>query len=228
MDLEGVPLLWLGRADDRESIEDVLTRLDRTPIEAIQQDLIGVIGAHGDSSLVVPELTRILASSVDEDLRAEAARALGLHAVPDALEALDGIARGDRSVRLRCEAAEAIGAQRFAPALDALIRLARELPDRTVRLQAVEAFGDRTEPAAVPALLGIVEGDPDPAFQREAVETLGELPDGRGLEALAELARSHPGAHIRKEALETYRDSASPEQVARLRSRLGDLEGDSR
>lgn len=220
MDLEGLPFFWLGRADDRASIEDTLARLGQASTRTIQQDLIGAIGAHGASSLAVPELTRILGSgSLDDDLRAEAARALGFHPVPEALKTLEGVARGDRSMSVRCEAVEAIGAQRFAPALETLIVLSREHPDRTVRREAVESLGDRTEAAAVQALLGIVDGDLDPAFQREAVETLGEMPDRRGLEALAGLARSHPRADIRKEALETYRDSTSMP---------GDVEGDSR
>ncbi len=209
IDLEGLPLLWLDRADDRDSVQDALAGMGRVQEDGLRRQLLGIVGAHGTSAIVVPELTRILGSaSHDEELRGEAAEWLARHPVMDALRALDAAARGDRNQEVRCEAAEAVSEMRFAPAFDALVALARELTDSEARREAVEGLGQRTEPGAIPALLDIANGDADPDVQSEAVETLGDLPKGAGLSTLSAIARSHPDESVRCEAVETYGECA--------------------
>jgi HEAT repeat protein/beta-lactamase regulating signal transducer with metallopeptidase domain len=210
VDFEGLPLLWLGKADDRESVPDALARMEQVKTDELRRDLIGVVGAHSTSALVVPELTRLLASAtLGEELRVQAAEWLGYHPDMDALRALDAAARRDRSSEVRREAAEAVGEMKFAPAFDVLVALAHELKDSDARREAVEGLGERSEPGAVAALEDIANHDRNGDIQREAVEALGEVPDGAGLSALSAIAHHHPNQDVRSEAIETYGECAS-------------------
>ncbi len=213
VDFEGLPLLWLGRAGDGESIQDALARMEQVKTTELREDFVGVIGAHGTSTLVVPELTRILDSTSPEELRSQAAEWLAYHPVMEALTALDGAARRDRSGEVRRAAAEAVGEMRFAPAFDVLVALAHELKDPEARREAVEGFGERTEPRAIPALEEIASNDTDEDIQREAVETLGDVPAGAGLPSLSAIAHGHPNQEVRREAVETYGECAPVEEA---------------
>jgi HEAT repeat protein/beta-lactamase regulating signal transducer with metallopeptidase domain len=213
VDFEGLPLLWLGRSDDQESVRDALARMDRAKSDEIRRDLVAVVGAHATSAVVVPELTRILASSRDEELRGQAADWLACHPTMEALTALDGAARRDRSGDVRREAAEAVSEMQFAPAFDVLVALTRELEDSDARGEAVEGLGERTEPAAIPTLEQIANNDRDSEIQCEAVETLGEIPSGAGLSSVSAIAHGHPDEEVRREAVETYGECAPVDQA---------------
>jgi HEAT repeat protein len=228
VDLEGLPVLWLGNASDRDSVQEALGLMDRAPDDELRGDFVGVVGVHADSSLVVPELTRILdAKGLKDELRGDAAEWLARHPGMDALRALDAAARGDRSEEVRAEAAEAVAEMKYAPAFDALVALTRELPDPRARAEAVEGLGQRSEPAAVSALLDLASGDPDEDVQREAVETLGDVPDGGGVDALSALARSHPSVEVRREAIETYGECAPADEALALLQELAQRDPDS-
>ncbi len=216
VDLEGLPVLWLGAANDRESVEEALALMDRVQEEERRVDLVGIVGAHADSATVVPQLTSLLRSTGHDDVRGEAAEWLAHHPVIEALQALDAAARGDRSGDVRSEAAESVAEMQFAPAFDVLVALARDLTDPDTRRQAVEGLGQRSEPAAVSTLLDLANGDPDEDIQREAVETLGEVRAGAGLGVLASLARGHRSVNVRREAIETFGECAPVDEALGL------------
>ena len=227
VDLEGLPVLWLGGATDRESVAETLALLEKSRDAELGKDLVGVVGAHADSALVVPELARILGSSaLDAELRGDAAEWLARHPGREALQALVTAARGDGSGDVRSEAAESVAEMRYGPAFDALVALARELDDHEARLEAVEGLGQRSEPAAVPALLELAEGDPDEDVQSEAVETLGEVEGGAGLAPLASLARAHRSIEVRREAIETYGECAPADEALGFLNDLAERDPD--
>jgi HEAT repeat protein/beta-lactamase regulating signal transducer with metallopeptidase domain len=203
VDLDGQPVMWLGDASAAESLP-IVGRLYASVSETkSKSELVSALGIHGDSSLTVPVLVRILEGGDAPSVRAQAAERLAWHATPAALAALERAARTDREGEVRREAAESIGELDLPEATPTLISLAKTLTDREARREAVEALGERREPAARDALVALVQTDRDQDIQREAVETLGELKDGQGMSAVADIARTHPSPEIRREAVET-------------------------
>jgi HEAT repeat protein/beta-lactamase regulating signal transducer with metallopeptidase domain len=217
VDFERRPLLWLGRADDDESI-GLIEQLRRDGgSEEIRTDLVNIIGLHRASDLVVPRLTRIMESSEPEPVREAATESLGYHAVPESVVALARAARSDRSADIRREAAETLGEVDLPEAFDSLVALARTLEDHDARREAVEAFSERKEPAAVSTLVEIARNDRSSDIRREAVETLGDFPDHRGARALLDLVNTLEDTEARREAVETIAEALEPaEAVAAL------------
>jgi len=220
VDLERRPLLWLGRADDDESVKLLQRLWDKTRAPDALGDLVGAFGVHRSSDLVVPILSGILRGSGPDERRKFAAEWLGWHADPGALATLAAVARGDRSSDVRREAAESVGTVELAAAADTLIALGHTLDDREARKEAVEAMGQRSEPSIVRALVDIARHDRDIEVQKEAVEALGELSDRRGVPALIELVRDHPAREVRKEAVETLGEAAEPAEALKLLERI--------
>jgi len=213
VDLEGLPVLWLGGANDRESVEEALALMEGVQDNELRANLVGVVGAHADSAMVVPKLVSILRSTGHDDARGEATEWLARHPVSEALQALDAAARGDRSADVRREAAESVAEMKFPPAFDVLVALAHELRDPDARREAVESMGQRSDPAAVSTLRDLADRDPDEDVQREAVEALGEVRAGAGLPVLASLARDHHSVNVRREAIETYGEYAPVDEA---------------
>lgn len=199
---EGRSLYWLGSADDAASVREARVRFDAAT-GTMREDLVGMIGIHASSALVVPELARILNSRDRADIRAEGAEWLAYHDTGESLGLLARAAREDVTGEVRNEAAEAVGEMRSRESFDTLVVLARELRDPDARREAVESFGSRREPESVQALVRIAEQDLDHSVQAEAVESLGDLKDGMGADALLRIIGTHPNADVRREAVET-------------------------
>jgi HEAT repeat protein/beta-lactamase regulating signal transducer with metallopeptidase domain len=217
-DFERQPLLWLGSAQDEESVA-LLVRLRReAAAPEARVDFIGALGVHRTAT--VPILVSILRGTEPDEIRSAAAEWLGWHPDPAALVALARAARTDRAARVRHEAAESVGEVALPEAADTLIALAKTLADREARREAIEALGDRAEPEVVPALVEIAREDRDRDLRREAVETLGDFEDHRGLSALIDFARSHPDREARREAVESIATAAEPEEAVRLLDRI--------
>jgi HEAT repeat protein/beta-lactamase regulating signal transducer with metallopeptidase domain len=203
MDFRGLPLLWLGRASDAQSIPVVQGLFASTTPAELRQDLVSAVGIHGSSDAVVPILIRWVNSREPTDVRSQAAEWLGFHPSAAAVAALSRAARSDQAEDVRREAAEALGDNTLPAALDSTIAIAKTATDAEVRREAVEGLGDKTEERALTALVSIAQNDRDEDVQREAVETLGEMPGGRGLNAVRDIVRTHPNPEVRREAVET-------------------------
>jgi beta-lactamase regulating signal transducer with metallopeptidase domain/HEAT repeat protein len=223
VDTKDLAVFWLGAADAAQSLDriDQFYRAARDP--EVRHDLVGVAGAHDNSTAVVAWLERRIASQESDDLRGDAAESLAYHPIRASVTALDRTARQDRSTHVRQEAAEALGDLPLPEATPVLIDLARTLSDTDARREAVEALGARPEAAAAEALTSIARQDKDRDIQREAVETLGDFEDKRGTNALMELAQSHPDVEVRREAIETLGDVLPTDTaVAQLKRFLAD------
>jgi beta-lactamase regulating signal transducer with metallopeptidase domain/HEAT repeat protein len=224
----GRALLWLGSASDEESVELVRHVFTRTQDRDLARDLVSMAGAHIDSRVVVPVLSRWITSSDMTAVREEAVEWLSYHPTREALALLARTARSDRGSSVRAEAAEAVGDMQLPAAFDTLRVLARELEDANARREAVEAFGNRPERDVVNVLLSIARDDRDRSVQIEAVETLGDLEDHRGVEALRSLIANHPSVDVRVEAIETIGDAAEPADAIRILEGLLTRESDAR
>ena len=213
VDLEGRPLLWLGAAEDAESIALLQQYYAQAQTVALQEPLVEAIGAHSRPDLVVPFLQEVLASRVDDEVREEAASWLAYQDDERVVDILVGAARTDRSVEVREEAVEAIACHETEAATDALIDLARTVEVAAVREEAVESLGALTSPRVVEALEALAFDDPKRTIQEEAVEALAEFPSATATPVLTRIVKTHDDPQIREEAIELLGEVAPVDNV---------------
>ena len=203
MDLEGLPVYWLGHASDAQSIDWLTVQFYALPASEYRDELIDAVGTHQTASLAVPFLSRVLAEEKDASLRAEAAEGLGEQGSPEAERVLLELVPKDPSSDVRREGAEALGALTTPTATAALLDFARNSADQDVRMEATEALGEQATPAALRALEELVFNSDDIDVMREAAEALGDMTDDMGFAVLYKVLRSHPMWEVRSEAAES-------------------------
>ncbi|HKB07988.1 MAG TPA: HEAT repeat domain-containing protein, partial [Candidatus Polarisedimenticolia bacterium] len=212
VDPGSLPLYWLAAAEDSESIA-FLASLGTDAAEMdVQEMLIDVIGVHGDSSVVVPYLSHVLAGDYPRSLRAAAVEGLSWHPSSVVIEQLRAVALCDRSKHVRREAAEALGQTGATAAVAALVDIvsAQGAPPGT-RARAVQALGSFREPEVLPVLTGIAFDAGDPKeVQREAVEAVAEIGLPEAVPLLERIAVEHPVPSVRREAVEELADTGRP------------------
>ncbi|HJU67760.1 MAG TPA: HEAT repeat domain-containing protein [Gemmatimonadaceae bacterium] len=213
IDLASRTLFWLGDAADAESIPVVQRLMGATRQRGLREDMVGAVGIHGSSELVVPILVRWLTGTDRSEVRGQAAEWLGFHPTAAAVNALSRAARADADREVRREAAEALGDSTVPAATDSAIAIAQTVTDAEVRREAVEALGEKDSQKALDALVALARNDRNEDVQREAVEALGEMPSGRGLTAVRELARTHSNPEVQREAVETLGEHLPPAEA---------------
>ena len=125
VDLEGLPVFWLGSGATAQSLERINTIYSGAAGDQLKKELVAAVAVHDDSPAVVAWLERRAGGSDSEEIRAEAAEWLAWHPIPASLTALERIARNDRASRVRQEAAEALGNLAMPRAADVLIESRR-------------------------------------------------------------------------------------------------------
>ncbi len=215
VDLKGRPLLWLGGAEDGESLDFVEQQYRRTRSDEVKEDLVLALSIHDETGRVVPLLTDILTGNDANDVRESAAFWLGQHGKASALDVLRRTARDDRSEDVREQAVFAISQMDLPEATDALIDLARNGP-RGIRKDAIFWLGQKASERAVEALGDMVQDDNDAEVQKQAVFAISQLPDDDGVPLLIEIARTHPKAKVRKDAIFWLGQSDDPRALDAL------------
>lgn len=198
------PVVWLDSTTDAESLEFIRSLLSTARSSEIRRDLVGAIGVHRNTQLVVPILIELLRSrSETAGVRVEAAEWLGRKNDPRAIRVLASAVRGDRSTEVRREAIEAFSHMPTPAATDSLISFVSTIANQDQRRTAIEALGHRPERHAMDFLAGVIRGSADSQLRMEAVEALADIPEGRGLNMLLDFARTGPTAEVRREAVES-------------------------
>jgi HEAT repeats len=200
-DFEALPLYWLGKAEDAESLALVKKLYAGSRDDEAREGLIAAAGCHGAPSLVTPFLAGVLNSGDADDLRKDAAFWIGQQHDAAGLGVLDRAARTDKSEDVREGAVFAISQVELPAAVDALIALARGAELKDVRKQAVFWIGQMASEKAGPALEEFARKDGDIEIQEQAVFALSQLPDNGGVEPLIKLAKTHPDPRVRKKAV---------------------------
>ena len=214
VDLEGRPLLWLGRADDGASLDLLEAALAEAGREELAEDLVSAIGVHEATARVVSMLRGVLMGPGPDEVREAAAFWLGQQDDADALRLLIRTARADRSEEVREKAVFGLAQMDGPEALDALIDLARR--GGTVREEAIFWLGQKAARRAVETLGELVEDDPETEIQKHAVFALAQLDDGEGVPLLIEIARTHPKLSVRKHAIILLGHSDDPRALDAL------------
>jgi hypothetical protein len=212
-DLEGLPFVWAGMAENAESLAYLIPLYGRASAESDKRSILWAVGLHRDSAAVVPFVERILAGKESEEVRAEAAGCLGEQNDPKALDLVLRTIKADPSSDVREEAVAALVEMDLPAAAEALMSFALNGADRRIRREAVRGLADKATPAAVKLLQKISAGDKDAEIQEEAIHALADLPGRSGLPHLVELVRTHPDAAVRTEAVEAIGDVGGPEAV---------------
>ena len=201
VDLEGDPLIWVGGADNRESIALLKSRFETTRSSRVKERAIEAIGLHAPSSDVLSFLRDILTGSEAGKVREEAAFWLGQMDTDEALKVLVEAAETDRSEKVREGAIFGISQMEGDRGVDALIKLVRNNSDKKVREKAAFGLGQKASEKAVATLKDVVFSSDDTDVQKSALFALTQLPDQSGVEYIIKIAKTHPNPKVRKEAV---------------------------
>ncbi len=216
IDLEKLPLFWLGRTDDAQSIS-ILNDLYRSSSqEKLKKRMIGVAGLHGTSDHVVSFLEKVLKSTDPDILRARAASELGDQDHERAVKILHQAAKEDRSFEVRNKSVYGLEDIDLASAADALIDIAQNGKDSEIRKKAIDGLADIASKKTAAALKDVVNMDEDTDIQKRAVYALEDLPEDEGIPYLIDIAKTHNKAAIRKAAIYCLGDSDDPRALKAL------------
>jgi len=209
----GRSLVWLGSAEDGESIELARRLFASTQSAELKGDLVQVVGLHASDAPVLAALRLWLESNESDEMRANAAGEFGGRSTAAALTLMARTARTDKSRRVRRAAAEALGETTLPQATDTLIALAHSGDDMEVRRVAIETLGGRHDARAYDALVKLAGENLTTELQREAVETIGETQEEKALGDLERIAKTHPKEEVRQKAVETMGELDRPAEV---------------
>ena len=204
---DGLPLFWLDKAEDADSVSFLTELYGHAKSEKYQKRLIGAIGLHSNPEWVVPFMEKILKGRSSDDLRGRAAVELGSQNSERSLELLLECAHHDRSLHVRKRSVSGLEDLEMPGATDGLIALARHADHSDIRRRAISALGDIASRKAVEALEEFVYNDSDTKVQKQAVYALEDLPDGEGVPFLIKIANDHPNPSVRKSAIYALGDS---------------------
>ena len=200
-DFAGLPLFWLGSAEDAESLAWLKTVYARGATDEARKHVLAAVGMHQNPGLVIPILEAAINGRESDSLRKEAAFWVGQQDDARAVALLLGTARHDRSPEVRKSAVFALSQVELEASLAALIELARTAADREVRKEAVFWLSEKASKKAFAAIEDRVYHDPETGVQEQALFALSELPDGEGVSALIKVAKTHPNPQVRKKAI---------------------------
>jgi len=155
--LESGPLFWVGPAADDDSVRLLTSWFGPGAPADLRSAVLEAVALHRAPDLVVPFLEKVVAGRESEELRKDAAEALGDQPDPHALDVLKRTAKTDASIEVRKAAVEGLGDMPLAGAFDVLVDLAVHEKEPKVRIAAIEALGEFHTPAAAQALVGIIK-----------------------------------------------------------------------
>lgn len=107
-DLEGLTLLWLGPAQDADSVLYLKALYGRMASAVLKEDILDAIGLHRNPDQVIPFLEEILRGPNPDSLRENAASLLGEQQDERAVAILKRTVRTDPSAGVRDEALDAL------------------------------------------------------------------------------------------------------------------------
>jgi len=201
VDLDGLPLLWLGTIPSGESVTHLRGLLGKVTSRRGSEKIVQAIGLHGNAPGVFEELVGILNGKAQASIREEAAFWLGQLDTMPALKLLAETARKDESKKVGEKAIFAISQMTMDEATETLIDLGRHGPSRNTRKKAVFWLGQRASRMVIDTLESFVYEDKDEEIQKQAVFALTQLPHDEGVTHLIRVAKTHPSPRIRKQAV---------------------------
>ncbi|HCA80313.1 MAG TPA: hypothetical protein DEP53_11340 [Bacteroidetes bacterium] len=202
VELRNKPLVWLGRADDDQSVGLLKDLFVRQSSDVVKKDLMTAIGIHQNSREAFPFLAGVLKGDQADEIRSQAAFWLGQQNRSEGLAVLIAAARDDRSAKVKEQAVFGISQLSSEESTEALITLARKARDTKVRAKAAFWLGQKASEKAVAALESIIADDEVTDVQRQALYALAQIHTAEGVDRLIKIATTHPNPRIRKQAIQ--------------------------
>ncbi len=201
IDLSDRPLIWLGRAQEEESVRFLEQFF--TDVKSIKQKerLLFAISIHDSSERAQKFLRDLVVQSDHERLRASAAFFLGERNREEDISLLQKVILYDRSREVREKAVFGLSRMESDAAVDALIALARHGEERGMKEKALFWLSEKASERVVATLREIAADDREIEIQRQAVFALSRLKHGDGVKELIEIAKNHKVPEIRRQAI---------------------------
>ncbi len=216
VDLENKPLLWLGQADDMESLELLDNMYEKLQETETKKRVVMAIGIHDASEKSIPIMSSILSEEDNHKVRKATVFWLGQTDKPKALSILEKVVHSDRSSEVRKNCVFAISQMDLDRATDSLIDLAQKSNDSKIRNAAIFWLGQKASKKAEAALQDIVYSGETTEVQEKAVFALTQLPESQGVPHLIRIAKSHPNVKVRKRAIFWLGQSHDPRALDTL------------
>ena len=216
VDLKGLPLLWLGAAEDAESVPFLDGLYGKVRKRKPRKDLIVAIGLHDTKDLTVPCLQRYVTEDKDQDLRAEAAFWLGQQDHPEALKTLRKVVTEDPSVQVRKKAVFALSQMSLEEATDGLIDVARSDASQAIQKEAIFWLGQKASEKARQSLTEVVFDNEEIEIQEQAVFAIAQWPKDESIPALGKIGKEHPHPKVRQKAIFWLGETRDPRAVDAL------------
>lgn len=221
----GGTVYWLGSPSMEESFRWFRDLYETAQDPAVRATAVEVMGIHRVPG-VGDVLRGVLTSARDNDVRGEAAEALGRQE-PDTATArlLFDVALNDEDRGVRQQATEALARVEPGLAVELLARLTRESDDDRVQRQAAESLADVGTPAAVAVLEELVTMGRSGEVRTEALDQLTRLRRPASAETLLTMAMADDDPELRREAVELL-GTLPPEEAVPLLRRIVFESGD--
>jgi hypothetical protein len=199
VDLESLPLYWLGRAKNLPSITLLQKIFENESLAVLKEEIITAVGIHDESAPVFAFLKQMVNSNEDEDVRENAVFWMGQQNSKEALDFLAATAENDRSRQIREEAVFAISQVELPAATDLLIHLAKTAKVQEIQVEAIFWLGQKASEEAETALEEFAYNHdeyelqksvhPHPKIRKEAIFWLSQSDDPRALDTLVEIVQ---------------------------------------
>jgi len=215
-DPEGLPIFWLDKAEDAQSISILSDIYESSNREKLKKRVLTVFGFHETSDQAVSFLEKVLKSEELDTLRARAALVLGDQDHERAVKLLHQAAISDRSYEVRRRSVYGLEDIELPSAADSLIDIALNCKEREIRKRAVDCLADIASKKTTAALKDIAYKDSDTDIQKRAVYALEDIPRNEGIPCLIDIAKTHHKVTVRKAAIYCLGDSDDPRALQAL------------
>ncbi|MCX6133529.1 MAG: HEAT repeat domain-containing protein [Ignavibacteriales bacterium] len=215
-DLRNEPLLWLGGADDDQSVALLIEFFGRQSSVDLRKDLLTAIGIHQNSRESFSFLVTVLRGEQTDNVRSQAAFWIGQQNRPECLRVLTDAAQDDRSAKVREQSVFALSQLSSEESVESLIALARGAKDMKVRAKAAFWLGQKASLKAVATFESIIADDEEIDVQRQALYALAQIRTPEGADRVIIIANTHPNLRIRKQAIQCLGQSKDPRALDAL------------
>jgi hypothetical protein len=209
VDLKKKPLVWLGKADQEESMQFVSQLYDRIAHEEAREMLIAAAGFHETESSL-DFLKSVVQSDASDKLRGDAVFWLGQSNDDTVLPLLDDLIQKDRSSEVKEKAVFALHLLGSEAATDILIDLARHAGNRELQNKAIFWLSQQASDRAAETLKDIVVKSAESEIQESAIFAISQLKDDESIPTLIDIAKNHQNLEVRKKAIFWLGQSGDP------------------
>ena len=215
-DLHGGPLYWLDHETPLDGVAMLKEVYASTRHSDTKEELVTVLGLHGQYAEVEQFATEILTSNLQADIRERAAFVVGQQNTETALATLEEVIRSDESDDVQEHAVYAVSQMPLEASQDLLIDLARTEKNTEVRKKAIYGLGQKASQKALDALEETIFDEADEEVQKHAVYALAQLDSDAALPRLIQIANTHQSREVRKGAIYMLGDIGTDEAVEAL------------